>query len=301
MLTGSRLLVAAAAVSSILCSLGGGAAYSRSENDTREQQEMLIWTGDYDGVVDGVLGAGTKQAIKAFQKRIDHPVSGTLTQAEAALLRDMGGAKKRAVRFERVDDHVTGVSVSMPLKLLSGPIKKTWGQNWSASDDSIDIDTFRYSGATIQQVCNRLHNFRGREIAYFRIADDWCVISGVDRDSSLIYVRAAAQNTKEIGTVPEIRGFSVRLAGEAREQLRSLPVAMSSTFKLIQIGQPSISNSPPQDLLKTPTKELKEINPAEVRGSGKCFNGLGDCPPSASVCLRDTEHCAASLPGNKSP
>src|SRR5437868_1704643 len=117
MLARSRFLVVAVAVSSILCSLGVGAAYSRSENDTREYQEMLIWTGDYDGIADGILGADTTQAIKAFQKRINHPVSGTLTQAEAALLRDTGGANKRAVGLERFDDHVTGVSVGIPRKL----------------------------------------------------------------------------------------------------------------------------------------------------------------------------------------
>jgi Putative peptidoglycan binding domain len=284
----------------MLCSQRFQAAYARSDADVREIQDMLVWTGDYGGIVDGVIGTGTEEAIKAFQKRINHPVSGALTTAETGRLREAGTAKKRAVGFQQVDDHVAGVSVGMPLKLLAGPVKKTWGQNWSAADDSINIDTFRYAGVTIQEVCNRLYNFRNRKIISFKVADDRCVLSGVDRDNSLVYVQALEQSPYKSGAFAEIRGFSVRLSGDAREQLRSLPAAMSSTFDLIKVGETlSTAAGPPKDLLKTPTKELKANDTSYVRSSGQCFNGLGDCPPSAAICLKDPEHCPAALPGNR--
>jgi Putative peptidoglycan binding domain len=275
-------------------------ANARGDDGIREYQEMLIWTGDYDGLVDGVLGEGTKQAIIGFQRRAKHPASGTLTAAEAALLIQTGSANKKAVGFERVDDHLTGVSVGMPLKLVSGPIKKVWGQNWSASDDNINIDTFRYSGVTIQQICNRLFNYRGRNVTYFKLTDDLCIVAGLDRDSSSVYIRAVVQNTNEIGSVHDIRGFSVRLVGEASERLHVIPIAMSSTFSVISIGEkPSVASGPAKDLLKTPTSELQQVGPTDARTTGTCFNGLGDCPPSASVCFKDPDKCPTALPGNK--
>lgn len=283
-----------------LCSLELQVAHARSDPDVREEQEMLVWTGDYEGTVDGVSGTGTEEAIRAFQKRISHPVSGTLTKAETGLLRQAGTAKKRAVGFQQVDDHITGVSIGMPLKLIGSPVKKTWGQNWSAADDSINIDTFRYTGVRIQEVCNRLYNYRNRKIVSFKVAEDRCSVSGVDRDNSVIYVQTLAQGSYKSGVAFEIRGFSVRLSGEAREQFRSLPSAMSSTFDLIKVGEaPSIAAGPPKDLLKTPTQELKENDTSYLRRSGQCFNGIGDCPPSAAACLKDPEHCPAPLPGSK--
>jgi hypothetical protein len=174
------------------------------------------------------------------------------------------------------------------------------GKIGSASDDNINIDTFRYSGVTIQQICNRLYNYRGRDVTYFKLANDWCIVAGLDRDGSSIYVRAVAQSLNEVGSVGEIRGVSVRLAGDAKERFRALPIAMSPTFSLIPIGGKALGASgPPKDLLKTPTSELKQVVPTELHIPRTCFNGLGNCPPSASACFDNPEKCPAALPGNK--
>jgi peptidoglycan hydrolase-like protein with peptidoglycan-binding domain len=281
-------------------SSSGSGTFAASDDKVREYQEMLIWTGDYDGFVDGVLGDGTRQAIMGFQQRSKHPASGRITADEAALLIRNGSVKKKAAGFERVDDRVTGVSVGMPLTLVSGPTKKPWGQSWSDPSDNVDIDTFRYYGVTIQQICNRLHNYKDRNVTYFKLAGNWCIVAGTDRDGSSIYVRAVLQGSNEIGSVHEIRGFSVRLAGEAKERLKSIPIAMSSTFSLIPVGdRPPAVTAPPKDLLKTPTSELRQTSPTEAPIQRTCFNGLGDCPPSASVCFTNPEKCPAALPGNK--
>jgi hypothetical protein len=187
----------------------------------------------------------------------------------------------------------------MPIKLISGPTKKKWGQNWSAPDDSINIDTFRYAGVTLSQVCDKLMTFRNRKIDFFKLADHWCVVSGIDGDGSLIYVRTAEQESNERGVLPEIRGFSIRLAGEGRKEFRMLPIAMSSSFVLIPVSQkPNLSTEAPKDLLRTPPEQLKEKrNLQEELGSGICVNGLGNCPPNANPCLRGSEDCPASLSG----
>jgi peptidoglycan hydrolase-like protein with peptidoglycan-binding domain len=276
--------------------LGAEAAVSQSTKQIRENQEMLIWTGDYNGVVDGLLGNDTKQAVKTFQKRLGHIETGELTGIETTLLRKQGREAKLAVGFDRVDDTLTGVSVGMPLKLVSGPKKMTYGQNWSAPDDSINIDTFRYSGVTLRQVFNRLMGFHDRRVDYFRLTDEWFVVSGIDRDNAEIYVRAAEKKATEKGDLPEIRGFSLRLVGR-KDQLKGLTTAMSSSFALIPVGQKPAG--PPQDLLRTTTEELlkgKNASPGVTSSTG-CFNGLGNCPPSVNSCLNGSSECPPSLKG----
>jgi peptidoglycan hydrolase-like protein with peptidoglycan-binding domain len=293
----ARVTFANTVLGVIILLVGVGAALSLTSKQVSDYQEMLIWTGDYGGTVDGVQGVDTQQAIKKFQKRIGHTETGELTADEAALLRKQGQAKEIATGFARVDDGVTGVSVGMPLKLISGPAKETYGQNWAAPDDSINIDTFRYSGVTLRQIFNRLMSVRERQITYFKFVDGWCVVSGIDRDNALFYVRAVEQDSTEKGALPEIRGFSVRLTGQRKDELQGLPFAMSSTFTLTPLGQkPSEPVGPPQDLLRSSPQELKEKNTISgVRGSGACFNGLGNCPPSVSPCLKGSGECPASL------
>ena len=283
----------------VLIWLGIGVADAQPTARIREYQDMLIWTGDYDGMIDGTAGSGTSQAIKSFQKRLGHQPSGELTGSELALLRKTGKDNKALVGFAQVDDHVTGVSVGMPLKLVSGPIKKRWGQSWSAADDSIDVDTFRYNGETLQQVCNRITHFRGRQVSYSRTTDNWCVIGGTDSDGAAIYVRAVAQNSNEKGALPEIRGFSVRIVADAADRLASVPIAMSSSFSLTGLGPKITSPNRPPDLLKTPTAEIKTPKSFEPPEAIKCFNGLGNCAPSLSDCLKDPNKCIADLPGEK--
>ena len=65
-----------------------------------------------------------------FKRQLVILLRANLTQSRISITSKNGrGQKNVAVGFDRVDDHVTGVSVAMPLKLISGPIKKTWGQN----------------------------------------------------------------------------------------------------------------------------------------------------------------------------
>src|SRR5689334_22523868 len=59
--------------------LGIRPASSQTPAQIERYQEMLIWTGDYDGIIDGELGRGTRAAIRKFQSRLHHKPSGHLT------------------------------------------------------------------------------------------------------------------------------------------------------------------------------------------------------------------------------
>src|SRR5258705_4474230 len=76
--------------------LAGASALGQTpaQRHVRLQQEMLIWTTEYDGLIDGVAGAGTVEAIKRFQARMGNAVTGQLTQPELAELIKQGTMKR---------------------------------------------------------------------------------------------------------------------------------------------------------------------------------------------------------------
>jgi peptidoglycan hydrolase-like protein with peptidoglycan-binding domain len=255
----------------------GGQAFPQSASEVQTYQEMLIWTGDYDGTIDGKLGAGTLQAIKHFQERNHHNPSGDLSDKEVALLVQQGRSRKQAAGFGPYRDIEAGVTVGIPSKLVANPTRSKWGTSWSAIDDRINIDTLHVTGTTLRELFDKLSAFRNRRVKYSVFRGDWFVISGLDVDDAAVYVRAAADPSGD-----DVRGFSVRIAKEWRDELGPIPIAMSSSFRTL--SQPLVSNqkqqqpSPPGELQPNPAPRYV-AQPASIR---PCFNGLGDCPAAFS-------------------
>lgn len=236
-------------------------ATSESGKQIRELQEMLIWTGDYDGLIDGDLGQETRNAIKSFQQRLNHNPTGELTEKEKSLLKQNGAAAKQAVGFKQVNDNDTGLSVGIPQKLVSGPTSTKWGNNWKAKDGSISIDTLRFASKSLPELYNRLTHFPGRHIDYARLKQDWFVVSGTDKDGSEIYVRSLELpseiiDAKELPS--EIVAFSVVVDKSSQTAFRPIPIAMSSSFA-------ALSSAGSEPRVQKPAEVLPE----------PCLNGLG--------------------------
>src|SRR5450755_2957101 len=70
------------------------------EADRRAIQDSLVWSGQYLGVVDGVFGKRTRDAILAYEASIKAPTNGLVDAAQLAGM--MGAAQKAraAVRFQ---------------------------------------------------------------------------------------------------------------------------------------------------------------------------------------------------------
>jgi peptidoglycan hydrolase-like protein with peptidoglycan-binding domain len=72
-----RRVLSVMLVGAVACLQVGAAPQATKQ--IKEYQEMLIWTGDYDGMVDGNNGPGTKQAVMSFQKRVGRTETGALS------------------------------------------------------------------------------------------------------------------------------------------------------------------------------------------------------------------------------
>jgi peptidoglycan hydrolase-like protein with peptidoglycan-binding domain len=265
-----------------------------TEQGIRIQQEALIWTTDYEGVIDGKNGDETIKAIKKFQSRLGNPATGSLSDDELVKLIKIGFAKRDAIKFQQVTDKTAGVSVGIPKNLLPDSFQKDWGTSWSSKKNGIAIDTLRLRDVSLRDLYDKLLHINNRTISYQRFVDDgWFVIAAFEKDAA-IYVRA---NLVHVSNQPdEIRGFSIWMSGKRPADYQSIAPAMLSSFRFNTDSTRDVSALPIGGITDATIKEYKKNDYGYRKPSeppvpivtpntkpvtiGGCFNGLGDCPTS---------------------
>jgi serine protease Do len=277
----------------VVACLSAGPALGQTESQIRRQQEMLIWTTDYEGRIDGKAGPGTIEAIKKFQARLGNPTTGRLTPAEEEALSREGGSKKNRAGWEQITDSRAGVSVGLPLHFVSGPTDTKWGKHWYSRTAGLAIDTLRFGGNTsLRQLYDRLISINNRQVTYQRFVDDsWFVIAAFEKDSA-VYVRA------DVVTLPnqqsEIRGFSIWMSKDRPTDYQAIPPAMLSSFRSSTSTTPParppagpraeggpMVTPPPPELPRNPPPTVQPIRTDGPAPSiDDCYRGLGPgCPP----------------------
>jgi hypothetical protein len=265
-----------------------------TEQGVRIQQEALIWTTDYEGLIDGKSGDATIGAIKKFQARLGHPQTGILSDDELVRLIKDGFAKRDAFEFRQLTDTKAGVSVGIPKKLLPNPVEKDWGKSWYSKQNGIAIDTLRLKDVSLRDLYEKLLKINDRTVAYQRFVDDnWFVIAAFEKNAA-IYVRANLVRTS--GQPDEIRGFSVWMSEKRPPDYQSIAPAMLSSFRFNTDGTRDVSSIPQGGVNEATIKDYKKndygyrklveppvpiVTPNNKPAAlGNCFNGLGDCPVS---------------------
>lgn len=273
------------AIAALLC-LSGSSAFGQAmpKDQVRILQEALIWTTDYEGLIDGKFGPETRQAINKYQGRIGDAVTGMLTDSELERLVKEGHARKAQFGFRQVTDSNVGVSVGIPLKLLSSPRFTKWGKHWESDDLSVDL--LRFGGdVSLKDLHDRLIKINDRKVTYDRfIDDDWFVIAAFEGNAA-VYIRANLVPLANQSS--EIRGFSIWMSKSRPDAYQSIAPAMLSSFRSNDDTRSDVS--PPMGGDKfIPAPPTLPVNPPPARplaatGTAAqvvpCFKGLGDCPP----------------------
>jgi hypothetical protein len=265
------------------------------ERKVRLHQEMLIWTTDYEGLIDGRIGQETTKAINKFQgEKLKNPQTGVLTPAEEAELIRRGRSNKERAGFEPITDNDAGVSIGLPRNFVSGPTKTKWGKHWYGRTAGLAIDTLRFGeDVSLRQLYERLRSINNRTVPYERFVEDsWFVISAFKKGDA-VYVRA---NLVKLPNRPtEIRGFSIWMSDKRPPEYHALAPAISSSFKWHTGTAPqnTTTATPPATspiggtLVPPPTVPRNlppDIQPIRTDGpapsGGECFRGLGPswCP-----------------------
>jgi peptidoglycan hydrolase-like protein with peptidoglycan-binding domain len=262
-------------------------AQSPGSGEIRKQQEALIWTTEYEGLIDGVAGPETTRAINKYQDRMGHPMTGVLTPDESVALISEGTAIRARAKFRQVTDDGAGVSVGIPAALVSGPTPTKWGKHWDGKQ-GLAIDTLRFGAdVSLKDLHDRLVSINNRKITYDRLVDDqWFVIAAFEGDAA-VYVRANV--VQPVNQQPEIRGFSVWMSKNRPSDYQAIPPAMLSSFRSntdtskdvspnLLIGGELVDVKP--KLAPNPPPVIQPIAAAGAAPSlGACYHGLGPgCP-----------------------
>jgi hypothetical protein len=206
-------------------------ASGQTAAETKQIQDHLTWTTDYEGLIDGVAGDETTKAISKFQSGLGHQPTGQLSPAEFATLKEQGTAAKTKAGFRLTIDDEAGISIGIPLNLVSSVDgKKTkWGKHWDGKSRDLSIDTLRFKDVQLEQLYDRLRTINNRSVQYARLSKDkdWFVVAAFEKGAA-VYVRVAIVSQPD--APKEIRGFSLWMGKDRPPTYQALAPAMLSSF-----------------------------------------------------------------------
>ncbi len=189
-------------------------------------QSDLIWTGDYNGVVNGEFGDRAIAAVKSFQKKQKGKETGILTPEERAALSTTVKPQREQVGWKIVEDPVMpGVFLGIPGKLATQTSRGKSGGRWSSTRGEVQIETFRESAAntTLSALFEQQKKTpAGRQVEYSALRPDFYVLSGL-QGLKKFYVRAQLKDS-------DVRGVTILYDQAMDGIMEPVVVAMSSAF-----------------------------------------------------------------------
>jgi peptidoglycan hydrolase-like protein with peptidoglycan-binding domain len=187
-------------------------------------QSDLVWTGDYNGLINGEYSDRLVVAVKAFQKRNKGKLTGVLNPQERQALAAAARPHQHEVGWRLLQDPVTGARVGLPGKLATKTEPGQTGTRWASAQGQLQIETFRIdTGATLEAVFEQQKKEPARRrVTYNALRPDFFVVSGT-QGLKKFYVRASAQDG-------EVRGITILYDQAMEGTMDPVVVAMSSAF-----------------------------------------------------------------------
>lgn len=205
------------------------AAYEAlSEADRRAIQEALVWTGDYNGVIDGNFGKRMRDSILAYQANIKAPTTGILDPAALARLIAAAGKAKAAVKFQIVADEKSGVRIGAPLKLLDKRAAMPTGSRLQNAEGTVILELASADGDLAALYARLSADAPGRKTTLKLSRPDFFVLSGEEggRKFYMRYAKAPA-NWPDSN---QVRGFKLTYPAQSSSFDR-IVIAIADTFE----------------------------------------------------------------------
>jgi peptidoglycan hydrolase-like protein with peptidoglycan-binding domain len=212
-----------------------------SEADRKAIQDSLVWNGHYLGVVDGVFGKRTRDAIVAYQTSVKAPATGTVDAAQLASMTSAAQKARAAVRFQTFTDDKTGVKIGAPLKILDKRVAgDSGGVRLMKADGSITLDLTSTSGSdakTGMLYAALIADAPGRKITLKVNRPDFFVVSGEEAGRKF-YERMAKAPTGSPDP-SAIRGFRLVYPDSQSADFDRIGVAIADSFDPFPAAAPS--------------------------------------------------------------
>jgi serine protease Do len=223
-------------------------------------QLALIWTGDYNGLVDGALGRRTYRSIQAYQQNIGAPPTGTLSRRQFDELMALASGVMDELGFDFVSDQTTGLTLALPTAIVfaAGPTRR--GYHWASPDKSVEVETVAMpvTERSYLQLYERLSRERpNRRVTYRTFKPSFFVVSG--------YVGTTKFYSRFQPGPVATRGFSLAWDPSLGPIMDRLAVAMSSLLLY--------DNSDSEPFTAEPDK--RDSPEPEQRAADEFFQGTG--------------------------
>lgn len=225
----------------VCLAMGASAQTSQPGSDLiRQIQDALIWTGHYDGLVDGQMGRRTLEAWNAYQRSTGNVTAISPDLVSAHSLLQVAQYQKSRVSFEVTQDPVSRTVLGIPKKLAPLVRITTRGTAYSSADTTLKIDSLRFNleeKSLIQLFDQISSNGPIRTVTYSKPprSGDFAV-AGFDNEKQY-YFRA-------IEIADGIIAFSIAYTQSRDAELRPLIAAIASSFKPISPVASSLLPNP---------------------------------------------------------
>jgi hypothetical protein len=207
------------------------------EHERMTIQADLIWTGDYNGIIDNDFGDNSVAAVKTFQKRNGGRETGLLNPDERAKLSESAHKRRENAGWRMVDDRVTGARLGVPGKLVPQSAPSGSGTRWQSSRGEIQVETFRVNapGVTLASAFDRAKKEpANRRPEYQVLKTDFFVVSGMQGGVKKFYVRGQIKGD-------EVRGVTILYDNALETTVDRIVVAVSNALSAFPAAQAPVA------------------------------------------------------------
>jgi hypothetical protein len=250
-------------------------------------QEDLVWARLYGGPVDGIFNPKTHDAVRAFQQRLNRPVTGLLEPAERAQLTRAADERRTQIGWRLVDDRASESRVGLPMRLLSAPRASAGRSVYAAADGTLRIEVFRLPETNVdlaQMFEREKAPTATRKPTYSILRPDFFAIGGTDG--------TRAYDTRVVVRDGVAKGILAVYDPKITTGMQQIFVMMAGTFQPFGATAPTPAPAPgPAPVATSPLDRPLEALPMADRnllyGTALVVSADGDLIASARL----TERC----------
>ena len=215
-------------------------ANAMAQAERQAIQSDLVWTGHYNGAINGEVSDRMVAAIKAFQKDRSAKPTGVLNPQERVTLSDAAKKPQANVGWKIVTDPGTGVRLGIPTKLVPQQSSDASGARWNSTTGTIQIQLARRKEAnpTTAKLAEQEKKVPSeRKMEYSVVKPDFFVLSGM-QGLKKFYVRGQYKDS-------EVRILTILYDQATEGTMEPVVIAMSSAFNPFPAGA-QIAGPPPR-------------------------------------------------------
>lgn len=203
-------------------------------SDRKIVQESLVWVAGYKGTPDGTFGKRTRDSLIAFEKS-DKGLNqdAVIDKGEFMRLTDAAGKAKDGVGFKTIADKASGMSLGLPLKLLTKRTAVPGGARYASPDNGFVVETRAMAEPEggLEALYAKLGADKGDRRVTYKIAKAaWFVVSGeTGKDGEKhFYSRFERRPDAEAS---EIRGYTVFYDGARTQTFDRYAIAIANSVE----------------------------------------------------------------------